>query len=187
MIGIDEVGRGCWAGPLLVVAARQTGKIPEGLTDSKQLSKSQRESIFNLLIANYQFGEGWVNANKIDEIGLTEAIKLGIVRSLFNINARLDEDIILDGKVNYCDPKFKNAVSVVAADLNYSSVSAASVYAKVLRDRFMTKLSDEYSGYGFENHVGYGTKTHRTALEKHGVIKGIHRLSYKPVKSISGD
>jgi ribonuclease HII len=184
MIGIDEVGRGCWAGPLLVVAAQMTGALPEGLTDSKLLTRQQRETIFQELITNFQFGEGWVSANEIDRNGLADALKLGVSRSLKNIGAKNSDAIIFDGKVNYIDSKYKNSKCVVNADMSVPEVSAASIYAKVTRDKFMTELSIDYPAYGFEKHVGYGTKTHKMALDIHGIIEGIHRTSYKPVRKL---
>jgi ribonuclease HII len=184
MIGIDEVGRGCWAGPLLVVAARLSGVLPEGLTDSKLLTRQQREVIFQDLTTNFQFGEGWVSAKEIDEGGLANALKLGVGRALKNLGAKSSDEIIFDGKVNYIEPKFKNSKCIVNADMSVPVVSAASIYAKVTRDKFMAELSLNYPAYGFEKHVGYGTKTHKTALDIHGIIDGIHRTSYKPVKNL---
>jgi ribonuclease HII len=181
MIGIDEVGRGCWAGPLLVVAARAVNELPEGLTDSKLLSKKQRELIYELLLPCAQFGEGWVAAAEIDKHGLANALRLGVSRALENLNVQNEEKIILDGSVNYVDQKFTSSECVVDADLNIPIVSAASIYAKVLRDNFMRELSAKHPNYGFDSHVGYGTKLHKTALESLGIIKGVHRLSFKPI------
>jgi ribonuclease HII len=182
MIGIDEVGRGCWAGPLLVVAAQLTGDLPEGLTDSKLLTRQQREAIYKELISNFQFGEGWVSANEIDKDGLANALKLGVSRSLKKIAAKNSDEIIFDGKVNYIESKFKNSKCIINADMKIPVVSAASIYAKVTRDKFMTELSLNYPAYGFEKHVGYGTNSHKMAIDIHGIIEGIHRTSYKPVK-----
>lgn len=184
MVGIDEVGRGCWAGPLLVVAARQIGELPEGLTDSKLLTKAQRESIFQLLTSKVQVGEGWVSAAEIDSRGLANALRLGVKRALKALTAMEEEEIILDGAVNYCATKYKNAKCIIDADLNIPIVSAASIYAKVTRDKFMYELGIKYSNYGFERHVGYGTKAHRLALEEFGVLQNIHRTSFKPVKAL---
>jgi ribonuclease HII len=185
MIGIDEVGRGCWAGPLLVVAARAKYGLPEGLTDSKLLSRKQRESIYELLMTRCRFGEGWVTAYEIDENGLANALRLGVSRALKNLKVPNDEKIIMDGSVNYINPKFINSQCIVDADLKIPIVSAASIYAKVLRDNFMGELSLKHPNYGFEKHVGYGTKAHRTALESLGIINGVHRLSFKPVAGLS--
>jgi ribonuclease HII len=186
MIGIDEVGRGCWAGPLLVVAARQVKELPSGLTDSKLLTKKQRETIYKLLITNVQFGEGWVSSDEIDRQGLASALRLGISRALENIKADVLEPIILDGSVNYVDKNFAKAKCIIDADLNIPIVSAASIYAKVTRDKLMVELAKKHLGYGFESHVGYGTKVHRLAIEQNGIIRGVHRLSFKPIKAYAG-
>jgi ribonuclease HII len=184
MIGIDEVGRGCWAGPLLVVAARVSGELPAGLTDSKLLSRMQRETIFEQLTFHCQFGEGWVSAGEIDEKGLANGLRLGVRRALKSLNVLSNEPIILDGKVNYVSKKFTDVSCLVDADLNVPIVSAASIYAKVTRDKFMYELALKHPKYGFENHVGYGTKLHQSALQELGIINGIHRQSFKPVAAL---
>jgi ribonuclease HII len=184
MVGIDEVGRGCWAGPLLVVAARPISDLPKDLTDSKLLTRKQRGEILNRLSICCKFGEGWVNAEEIDKKGLANALRVGIARALTALKVLEDEEIILDGSVNYLDSKFIKGRCVIDADLNIPIVSAASIYAKVTRDKFMRDLGIKHPRYGFESHVGYGTKAHKQALEKFGVIQGIHRTSYKPVGAL---
>lgn len=184
MIGIDEVGRGCLAGPLLVVAARATGELPAGLTDSKTLSKVRREKFSVELTSVCQFGEGWVEPDEIDELGLAEAMRLGVDRALKSLGARYNDAIIMDGNVNYCDPRFGNVECVIKADLSHPIVGAASIHAKVSRDKKMAELSVEYPDYGFDVHVGYGTKTHLDALRRVGVTP-LHRRSYKPVRELA--
>jgi ribonuclease HII len=186
MVGIDEVGRGCWAGPMLVVAARNIGELPKGLTDSKLLSKKKREEILSLLSDCCDFGEGWVTAVEIDTKGLAAGLKLGVARALKVINAKTDEEIIMDGSVNYVGSGFINTKCIIDADLNIPLVSAASIYAKVTRDKFMANLSQQHPNYGFEKHVGYGTKLHKLALEELGILNGIHRTSFKPIKTLAG-
>lgn len=179
-IGIDEVGRGCWAGPLLVVAARLTGTMPDHLADSKTLSKRQREAIFQLLPSSFQFGEGWVQAEEIDKHGLAGAMRLGVVRALLAIGAHVDEPIIMDGNVNYCPGEFTAVRTAIRADSSHPVVSAASIYAKVARDTHMKRIAPFYPFYGFEKHVGYGTALHAASLKIHGPSK-LHRRSFKPV------
>lgn len=180
-IGVDEVGRGCWAGPLLVVAARPVGILPPGLKDSKLLSKNQRSKILNKLSICCQFGEGWVSPAEIDQLGLAEAMRVGVARALRAINSAEDEEIIIDGQVNYISAAFTNTTALIDADDTMPIVSAASIYAKVKRDEYMTKLANQHPDYYFDSHVGYGTKKHTQALRTHGVIKSVHRLSFKPV------
>lgn len=179
-IGIDEVGRGCWAGPLLVVAARAKTDLPAGLADSKVLSKQRREQLFAALQATCTFGEGWVEPAEIDEHGLTAAMQLGVARALVALDADGDEEIIMDGLINYCDSTFRHVQCVAKADSLHPIVSAASIYAKVRRDGRMAELAEQYPVYGFDRHVGYGTKAHQDALRAHGVTP-LHRRSYKPV------
>jgi ribonuclease HII len=182
MIGIDEVGRGCWAGPLLVVAARQTGCLVDGLADSKQLSKLQRETLFDDLRDNFAFGEGWVQPEEIDEHGLATAMRIGVCRALLDLKAEADEEIIMDGTVNYCPDEFINVTTLAKADQLNSIVSAASIYAKVTRDQHMHRIAQFHPFYGFEKHVGYGTALHMSALKVHGV-SALHRRSFKPIQA----
>lgn len=181
VVGIDEVGRGSWAGPLLVVAARPTGALPLGLADSKLLTRKQREALFYNLTSSFQFGEGWVEPNEIDQLGLTEAMKLGVKRALVALDVKPADEIIMDGHINFCPDEFSKVRCVIKADSLHPVVSAASIYAKVSRDSKMTKLAKQFPGYGFEKHVGYGTKAHSQAIKKQGICQ-LHRLSYKPVK-----
>jgi ribonuclease HII len=186
MVGVDEVGRGCWAGPLLVVAARKTKPLPSSLKDSKLLSRIQREVLFEKLILSCQFGEGWVTSVEIDNLGLAGALRVGVARSLLALGVGENEQIIMDGKVNYISKTYTNVKCLVRADVAVPSVSAASVYAKVLRDLFMIKLAKKHPEYGFERHVGYGTAGHSVALKQYGIIDGVHRKSYKPIRKILG-
>jgi ribonuclease HII len=182
MIGIDEVGRGCWAGPLLVVAARQVGVLPEGLADSKVLKRQQREAHIEAIQASCDLGAGWVDPAEIDEIGLTAAMHLAVRRALAALEAQTDEAIIMDGNINYCPEQFTNVQCIVKADAAYPIVSAASIYAKVSRDQKMGQFAEQFPGYGFAEHVGYGTKAHLAALQTLGVTE-LHRRSYKPIQA----
>lgn len=186
MIGVDEVGRGCLAGPLLVVAARTVTDLPNGLKDSKLYSRKQREEIIDLLSICCRFGEGWVKATEIDKLGLSRALKIGAIRALKNLGVQLDEELILDGKFNYLPKKYKNSQAVVGGDNLIPIISAASIYAKVTRDRYMIALSKKHPRYSFEYHVGYGTKTHKLALSTYGALKYVHRQSFLPVAKLNG-
>ncbi|MBI4034756.1 ribonuclease HII [Candidatus Saccharibacteria bacterium] len=181
MIGIDEVGRGCLAGPLLVVAARQFGDLPDGLADSKLLTRLQREVIFKRLTSGVQFGEGWVSAVEINARGLTGAMRLGVRRALRQLQPAADDEIIMDGPFNYLPKTFKRVQCLIDADALVPLVSAASVYAKVKRDNFMIALARRHPHYGFDNHVGYATAEHLAALRSHGALKKVHRLFFEPV------
>lgn len=182
MIGIDEVGRGCWAGPLLVVAARQVTALPVGLADSKVLKRAQREALVAGIRDSCDLGEGWVEPAEIDELGLTAAMHLAVRRALEALDAQPNEDIIMDGNINYCPQSFRNVQCIVKADADYPIVSAASIYAKVSRDQKMGQFAEQFPGYGFAEHVGYGTKVHLAALQSLGVTE-LHRRSYKPIQA----
>lgn len=181
MVGIDEVGRGCWAGPLLVVAARAKSELPNGLRDSKLMTKQQRLKILNMLSISCEFGEGWVSAIEIDRVGLANALRLGVKRALKSLSVMNDDEIVMDGKVNYLPAKYTAGKCLVDADDLMPIVSAASIYAKVKRDNYMAQLAKKYPDYNFEKHVGYGTRTHQQALSSLGYIKNVHRLSYAPI------
>ncbi|HSW78559.1 MAG TPA: ribonuclease HII [Candidatus Babeliales bacterium] len=185
MIGVDEVGRGCLAGPLLVVAARALTTLPDEIKDSKLLSRKQRRQILNKLSVCCEFGEGWVNVSEIDKFGLARALKLGTRRSLLDLRVQIDEEIIMDGNVNYLPKKFKRAQVLIGADNQVPIVSAASIHAKVTRDNFMIKLAKKYPIYNFEQHVGYGTPGHQAALTSYGFIRLVHRRSFAPVSTIA--
>jgi len=181
MVGVDEVGRGCWAGPLLVVAARTVGALPVGLKDSKLLSKIQREKLFIKLQKSCDFAEGWINAQEIDERGLAGSLRLGTARALVALKTDADEEVIIDGAVNYAPPAFVRVNCIVRADSLVPLVSAAGIYAKVKRDQCMAQLARVHPSYGFERHVGYGTKAHQLALKNFGALNNVHRLSFRPM------
>lgn len=185
MIGVDEVGRGAWAGPLLVVAARLKEYLdfPEGLTDSKMLTKKQKEQIYQELLYVCTFGEGWVDVQEIDTLGLGAALKVGCMRAVAGLGDVENEDICIDGKVNYLSDVYEKSFARVGADMTEPIVSAASVYAKVVRDKKMTALHYELPQYGFRNHVGYGTQEHVAALKAYGVSEH-HRKSFKPIMEL---
>lgn len=185
-IGVDEVGRGCWAGPLLVVAARfKTRQLPLGLKDSKLLSKLQRDKVFPVLLDSCEFGEGWVQPIEIDRLGLGQALYLAGERALTSLAADKDSQVILDGAYNYLPKIFTNVKYFPRADNLEPIVSAASIYAKVKRDAYMIELAKTNTNYKFDKHVGYGTKAHHEALKVYGPIKGVHRFSFKPVAELA--
>lgn len=185
ILGIDEVGRGCWAGPLVVGAVVLDSEI-DGLTDSKVLSKKRRQILGNQINAEAAgIGLGWVTAKEIDEIGLSLALRLATRRAVKQINTEFHE-IIIDGTVNFLsDTPLENYVTTMKkADLLISSVSAASILAKVARDEFMIQQEISYPNHGFGKHVGYGTASHREAIRIHGVTP-LHRLSIAPLRQFT--
>ncbi|HEY8886343.1 MAG TPA: ribonuclease HII [Candidatus Microsaccharimonas sp.] len=183
ILGIDEVGRGPWAGPLVVGAVVLGNASIEGLTDSKKLTKKKRDALdVQIRQGAAGFGLGWVPANKIDAMGLGAALRLATIRAVQQITVSYHE-IIIDGTINFLSETTKGryVTTLPKADLLIQSVSAASIIAKVARDNYMTLQDDMYPGYGFSKHVGYGTAAHRAAIDALGVTP-LHRLSFAPLK-----
>lgn len=183
ILGIDEVGRGSWAGPLVVGAVVLGGAEINGLTDSKKLTKSQRVRLdAEIRQKATGIGLGWVTANEIDEIGLSNALAIATKRAVEQIKTPYHE-IIIDGTVNFLanTNKGKYTKTLKKADLLIPSVSAASIVAKVARDNYMYQQDEIFPGYGFKKHVGYGTAFHIDAIKKLGVTP-FHRLSFAPLQ-----
>jgi len=182
ILGIDEVGRGPWAGPLVVGAVVLGGVEIDGLTDSKKLTKKRRE-VLDVIIRESAaaIGLGWVHAEEIDDVGLSAALKLATKRAVEQITVPYHE-IIIDGTINFLSETTKGqyVTTLAKADLLIPSVSAASIVAKVARDAYMAEQDTLFPGYGFKSHVGYGTAVHRAAIESLGVTP-LHRLSFAPL------
>jgi len=182
ILGIDEVGRGPWAGPLVVGAVVLGGAEIDGLTDSKKLSKKKRETL-DVIIREQAagWGLGWVQADELDAIGLGPALRLATRRAVEGIKVPYHE-IIIDGTINFLadTTKGRYVTTMPKADLLVPSVSAASIIAKVARDHFMAQQDALFPGYNFASHVGYGTAAHRVAIELHGITP-LHRLSFAPL------
>lgn len=178
-VGIDEVGRGAWAGPLCVGAVALGDSTIIGLTDSKKLTAKRREQLNREIRRTAAaVGLGWVSAKKIDEIGLSSALKLAAQRAMAQIRIEYDH-IIIDGTIRLIDDQ--RVVTMKQADVLVPCVSAASIVAKVARDAYMRVMATSFVDYGFESHVGYGTAVHTAALAKLGPSL-IHRLSFAPLK-----
>jgi len=182
ILGIDEAGRGPWAGPL-VVGAVVLGCEIDGLNDSKKLTKKRRAQLeLEILEKAQATATGWVSAAELDEIGMSEALRLATRRAVEQITAPYHE-VIIDGTVNFLRSTSKGGfvTTLPKADALIPTVSAASIIAKVARDRYMTELGEQHPEYGFKNHAGYGVAKHREAIERIGVI-GEHRLSFAPLQ-----
>lgn len=186
ILGIDEVGRGPWAGPLVVGACVLGDAQIEGLTDSKKLTPKKREALAPIIQEKAAVGLGWVSAAELDELGMTAALCKACREAVKQIHVPFHE-IIIDGTINFLrDTPLASHVQVLTkADLLVPEVSAASIVAKVARDNYMYKLAEKYPGYGFEKHVGYGTAAHRKALEELGVCPE-HRKSFRPIAEMLG-
>ena len=181
IVGIDEVGRGCLAGPL-VAGAVLLEKPIAGLRDSKLLSRKRREEL-DIIIRQeaLALGLGWVTARELDRLGMTKAVRLAMRRALSFITQPY-ERIIIDGNFNFLRTVPKTEVLIRADDL-IPAVSAASIIAKVARDRYMIEAAEKHTKYGFESNVGYATLEHRMALQQHGIC-ALHRRSFRPVHDV---
>ena len=189
ILGIDEVGRGPWAGPLVVGAVILGGAEIDGLDDSKKLTKKRRQALDALIRQQAAaWALGWVSAQELDNIGMSKALRLATRRAVEQIQAQCRQqnlafsEIIIDGKVNFLRGTAleKFAMTMPKADGLIPSVSAASIIAKVARDQFMAEQAAVYPGYGFASNAGYGVAKHRAAIERLGVTP-LHRLSFAPL------
>ena len=179
--GIDEVGRGAWAGPIVAAAViLPFGLVIEGVNDSKKLTPAKRHSVDRLIRHHaIAIGIGWVHAYEVDNIGLAAAVTLSGTRAIEELNRPYDL-ILLDGSDNYLE-KTHHSVSLVRADSLLPPVAAASIIAKVAHDRYLERMDVAHPNHNFSAHKGYGTAAHIKALNDHGITK-YHRLSYKPLK-----
>lgn len=176
VVGLDEAGRGPLAGPLVVAGV----VFPEGydsgdINDSKQLTEKKREALYDIIIRDALFYEiKIVEPEEIDRLNILEADR----KAMTEIAMKAPVDIVLTDAVDlYID---KKVISLIKGDTLSCNIAAASILAKVTRDRIMYEYDRIYPEYGFARHKGYGTKAHLEALEKYGVTP-IHRRSYRPV------
>ncbi|KAB8167931.1 ribonuclease HII [Streptomyces sp. 3MP-14] len=175
--GVDEVGRGAWAGPVTVCAA-VTGlrRPPEGLTDSKLLTPLRRTALAEVLtgwVTHHALGHA--SPREIDQLGMTAALRLAAARALEGLPERPDA-VILDGKHDYLGAPW-NVRTVIKGDQSCVAVAAASVIAKVHRDALVAELAADHPAYGFDTNAGYPSPTHRAALEELGPTEH-HRLTW---------
>jgi ribonuclease HII len=181
--GVDEAGRGPWAGPVVAAAViLDPNRVPEGIGDSKQLSALRREALFQPIL-NYAiaFGIGIIEAEEIDAINILAATHKAMAQAV----AALDPTpklALIDG--NRAPNLPCPTQCVIGGDALSLSIAAASILAKVTRDRLMVEADRIYPSYGFSDHKGYGTKAHREALNRLGPCK-LHRLSFKPLKGLN--
>lgn len=179
--GIDEVGRGCLAGPVVAasVILNEMIDIPL-LRDSKKLSKRQRDVVVNQIKQQALcVGVGWVSADEVDSQGLSWAVKESGLRAIANMGLSPDF-VILDGNQNYLKDSGYQSEAFIGADATEACVAAASIIAKVARDNYMELAAIIHPGYGFERHVGYGTAAHKTAIAELGITP-LHRKSFAGV------
>ena len=177
--GVDEAGRGPLAGPVVAAAVvLDPTQIPSGIHDSKKISKKKREQLFEAIMQVAMVGVGRANVAEIDTLNILGATKLAMERAVEALGTHVDVALI-DGNQPPALPCKVQAV--VKGDSKSLSIAAASIIAKVTRDRVMEELDADYPGYGFAQHAGYGTKAHMAAIEHLGPCPA-HRTSFAPVR-----
>lgn len=182
VVGVDEVGRGPLAGPVLAAAVRLDPKnIPDGLNDSKKLTQRKREALFDLLYQCADIGVGEASVSEIDKINILRASHLAMCRAIKAL-PRAADFALVDGNILPTDLPCSGQ-TIIKGDTLSLSIAAASVVAKVSRDRLMVALAQHHPGYGWEKNMGYPSAAHREALENLGVTPH-HRRSFKPVHNI---
>ena len=188
VVGIDEAGRGPLAGPVCAGAVILNGQSPLSplVRDSKKMTEKQREKAYDFILGNsLAFGVYMVDSAVIDEIGIQEAVRIAMEKALEELESMLGrraQYLIVDG-TNVESIEGYSMEKIKAGDSKHYSISAASILAKVTRDRYMKEISKKYPVYGFEKHVGYGTKMHIEAINKYGICP-IHRKSFSPIKEL---
>jgi len=185
--GVDEAGRGAWAGPVYAAAVvLPLGRddlldLLDGVRDSKQLSQGQREELLPVIReAAEAVGVGWADPAEVDDLGIVPATRRAMARAVAQLNGQVDALLIDYVRLPDLDLPQR---SLPKADVHCLSVAAASIVAKVTRDRLMVALDDDFPGYGFARHKGYGTRQHREALARLGPLP-IHRMSWRPMQEL---
>ena len=178
--GLDEAGRGPWAGPVVAAAVILPPRIHlPNLGDSKKLSSTQREQLYEKIIQKAHFGIGKVSNKEVDRLGLIKATNKAFARAVKALPVK-PEHLLIDGR-----DRFTFSIpftSIIRGDQKIRAIMAASIIAKVTRDRIMIKYAQQYPKYQFQRHKGYGTKHHQKALKKNGITP-LHRKSYLPVQN----
>lgn len=187
IIGVDEAGRGPLAGPVVAAVAKlkKYDEKLEKINDSKKLSEKIREELFDIIMENFYIGVGIADVNEIDEINILNATFLAMRRAIKQIEKEVSfEKVLVDGnhKIREYDGE---QLPIVKGDSKSLAIAAASIIAKVTRDRMMLEIAKIYPEYVFEKHKGYGTKAHREIILEKGPIEKIHRKSF--LKKILGE
>ena len=188
-IGVDEAGRGPLVGSVVAAAVILPPDFHlYGLTDSKKLSEKKRENLYYQITEQFYWSVAEASSIEIDKINILQATMLAMKRSINTLQdelLRTNEEcifkVLVDGNRS---PDVPNCLAIVKGDLIEPTISAASIIAKVTRDRQMKELDSQYPQYGFAQHKGYGTTEHLMALTKYGPIEGIHRHTFAPIKNL---
>lgn len=183
IVGVDEAGRGPLCGPVVAAACiLPKGYHNEHINDSKKLTEKKREIAYQEIINDaLAYGVGIVDAKRIDEINIYQATKEAMSKAINQIN--ISYDLILTDAMKLENQKVE-VVPIIKGDAKAESIAAASIIAKVTRDHMLEEMDKKFPQYGFISHKGYGTKKHIEAIKKFGIIKGFHRETYEPIKSM---
>ena len=183
IVGVDEAGRGPLCGPVVAAACiLPRTYINEKINDSKKLSEKKREQLYDKIINNaLSYGVGIVDSKRIDEINIYEATKEAMHLAISQL--KVDYDLILTDAMKLKDEKV-DVIDIIKGDAKCQCIAAASIIAKVTRDRLLLNMDEKYPEYGFKSHKGYGTKKHIEAIKEHGIIDGFYRETYEPIKSL---
>lgn len=188
VVGIDEAGRGPLAGPVCAgaVLIDENTQLHPFVRDSKKMTEKRREEVFEYIKeSSLAYGIAMIDSVVIDELGIQEAVKMAMEEALRQIEEKIKSRVdylIVDG-TNVSTISGYHMEKIKAGDLKHYSISAASILAKVSRDRYMKEIAKEFPVYCFEKHVGYGTKLHMETLIKYGPCS-LHRKSFAPVKKL---
>ena len=179
--GVDEAGRGPWAGPVVAAAViLRPGQAPPGLADSKTLSRATRARLYQAIAEAASVGVGWASVGEIDRLNILAATMLAMQRAVA-VLPQAPEAVLVDG--NRAPKLAYPTETVVKGDARSLSIAAASIVAKVTRDAHMAALALSCPGYGWERNAGYGTAEHRRALDRLGLTPH-HRRSFAPIKGL---
>jgi len=179
--GVDEAGRGPWAGPVVAGAViLDRDNVPEGIDDSKKLKEQKREELFEQIMNVAMVGVGIVSVEEIDQMNILQATMLAMQKAVDNLPVKPNIALIDGNKTPNlsCD-----AHAIIKGDSKSLSIAAGAIIAKVTRDRIMKELATKFPDYAWEKNSGYGTKLHQEALAKYGVTSH-HRKSFKPVAKL---
>jgi ribonuclease HII len=180
--GVDEVGRGPWAGPVVAAAVvLDPRNIPEGMKDSKKISPKKREQLYGEIMETSLVGVGSASVEEIDTVNIRQATFLAMCRALKDLPTKPDFAFV-DGRDIPAGITIP-AEAVIKGDNKVLSVSAASIVAKVTRDNFMAELAEKHPHFAWEKNAGYGTKAHQEGLSIHGITPH-HRKSFAPIKAL---
>lgn len=178
--GVDEVGRGPWAGPVVACAVvLDPRRVPKGLDDSKRLAAARREALFDEICATAEVSLAFAPPSRIDGHNIRQATLWALAQAVAGLPCR-PRLVLVDG--NDLPPLACAGRTIIGGDALVASIAAASIVAKVTRDRLMASLGLAHPGYGFERHMGYGTPEHQAALARLGVCRH-HRTSFAPVRA----